>query len=56
MIQFVYLYLKRMTRKQGCIGDNLRQSQRKQEIVEFIYKKAQSGVELKTIFEAFKIA
>lgn len=58
MIQFVYLYLKRMTPKHGCVGESLRESQRKQkqEIVEFIYKKAQNGMELKTIFEVLKIA
>ena len=58
MIQFVYLYLKRMTPKQGCIGESLRQSQRKQkqELVKFIYQKAQNGVKLTTIFEDLKIA
>ena len=30
MIQFVYLYLKRMTLNNGCMGESLRQCQRKQ--------------------------
>lgn len=58
MIQFVYLYLKRITLNNRCLGDSLRQCQRKQkqELVKLIYHKAQKGVELKTIFEELKIA
>ena len=58
MIQFVYLYLKRMTPNNRCMGESLRQCQRKQkqELVKLIYHKAQNGVELKTIFEELKIA
>ena len=58
MIQFVYLYLKRMTPNNSCLGESLRQCQRKQkqELVKIIYRKAQNGVALKTIFEELKIA
>ena len=58
MIQFVYLYLKRMTPNNSCLGESLRQCQRKQkqELVKIIYHKAQNGVALKTIFEELKIA
>lgn len=58
MIQFVYLYLKRMTPNNSCMGESLRQCQRKQkqELVKLIYRKAQNGVELKTIFEELNIA
>lgn len=58
MLQFVYLHLKRMNPKQGSIGESLRQSQRKQkqELVKFIYQKAQNRVKLTTIFEDLKIA
>ena len=58
MIQFVYLYLKRMTPNNSCLGESIRQCQRKQkqELVKIIYRKAQNGVALKTIFEELKIA
>lgn len=58
MIQFVYLYLKRVTKTGDCIGESLRECQRKQkqELVKFIYIKAQTGVGLNTIFEELKIA
>ena len=47
-----------MNPKQGSIGESLRQSQRKQkqELVKFIYQKAQNRVKLTTIFEDLKIA
>lgn len=57
MIRFVYQYLKRVS-KAGGIGKSLRKCQRKQkqELVKFIYIKAQTGLALNTIFEELKIA
>ena len=47
-----------MTPNNRCMGESLRQCQRKQkqELVKLIYRKAQNGVELKTIFKELKIA
>ena len=47
-----------MTPNNSCLGESLRQCQRKQkqELVKIIYHKAQNGVALKTIFEELKIA
>ena len=44
--------------ERGCMGESLRDDQRKQkqEFVKLIYRKAQTGVELNTIFEQLKIA
>lgn len=58
MIQFIYLYLKRTTKVNKCIGESLRdcRQKQKQDLVKLIYTKAQSGVELTTIFKELKIA
>lgn len=57
MIQFVYLYLKRMTSNNSCMGEILPQCQRKQKqkLVKLIDRKTQNGVELKTILKELKI-
>ena len=58
MIQFVYLYLKRVTKTGDLYWREFTRMQRKQkqELVKFIYIKAQTGVGLNTIFEELKIA
>lgn len=52
------LSFKHTSKNEGCIGESLREYQRKQkrEFVKLIYRKAQTELELNTIFEPLKIA